>query len=316
MRTRQLLERITANWPAKILSIVAATLLFLFYRISTLQERYISVPLHVVSNEALVPTSPVPNSVRVTLRGKADTIFLVHEEDIDAFINLSSYKRAGVYRVPIQVSRKGASANADFSIRVAPLEVTVTLEKKVTKSVKVVPDITGFPAKGYELGQSFVSPNHVEIAGPKSRVDPIKEIHTDPINLNGKSEDFTERVGLALPDPSIQVPGNQMVEFHGAVQKVIVVKTIEPVDIVALDLEPNLKMQLSTTTGEIQVQGSQLALSDLKQGEATLDVECSQITQPGTYTLVTKPSVPRGLVVLNYAPQKVTIRVTRGGGGS
>lgn len=315
MRTRQLLERITANWPAKILSIVAATLLFLFYRISTLQERFISVPLHVLSSESFVPTSSIPDSVRVTLRGKADTIFLVHEEDVDAFINLRGYRNAGVYRVPVKITRKGATANADFEIRVDPLEVTVTLEKKVTKMVQIVPDIHGFPAKGYELGHSFLSPDAVEIAGPASRVGPLTTIQTAPIDLDGKSSDFTEQVGLALPGPSITVSGNQTVEFHGIIQKIIVVKTIEPVDIVALDLASRLRMQLDTTTGEIQVQGSQLDLANLKQGDATLNVECSQITKPGVYTLPTTPSVPRGLVVLSYAPERVTLTVTRGGSG-
>ncbi len=315
MRTRQLFERITENWPAKILSIVAATLLFLFYRISTLQERFINVPLHVVTSTQFVPTSSIPDSVRVTLRGKADTIFLVHQEDIDAFIDLSVYQNAGVYRVPVKVNRKGATANADFEIKVSPLELTVTLEKKVTKTVKVSANITGFPAKGYELGQYFLSPQSVQIVGPESRVKGIDSLRTDPVDLNGKSQDFTERVGVAVPDPSIKVAGNEMVQFHGTIHKVIVVKTIEPVDIVALDLDPSLKMQLSSTTGSIQVQGSQLDLENLRQGDATLDVECSTITKPGVYTLKTKPSVPRGLVVLNYTPETVTLTVTKGNSG-
>ncbi len=315
MKTRQLFERITANWPAKILSIVAAILLFLFYRISTLQERFISVPLHVVTNEAFVPTTTIPDSVRVTLRGKADTIFLVHEEDINSYVDLSVYKNAGVYRVPVKITRKGATANADVEIKVDPLELTVTLQKKVTKMVKVTANIRGFPAKGYELGQYFLSPDQVQIVGPQSRVDPIESLKTDVVDLNGKSQDFTQRVGLSLPDPTVKVAGNEMVEFHGVIQKVIVVKTIAPVDIVALDLEPSLHMQLDSTSGQIQVQGSQLDLENLRQGDATLDVECSGITRPGVYTLETRPSVPRGLVVLSYAPEKVTLTVTRGGPG-
>ena len=315
MRTRQFLERITDNWPAKILSIVAAILLFLFYRISTLQERFINVPLHVITNESLVPTTSIPDSVRVTIRGKADTIFLVHQEDIDAFIDLSVYQHAGVYRVPVKVSRKGATASANFEIKVNPLELTVTLEKKVTRSVSVTAYIAGLPAKGYQLGQYFLTPDKVQIVGPESRVKGIDSIKTDPVDLNGKSQDFTERVGLALPDPEVKVAGNEMVQFHGVIQKVVIVKTIEPVDIVALDLDPKLKMQLSSTTGSIQVQGSQLDLENLRQGDATLDVECSKITKPGVYTLPAKPSVPRGLVVLSYSPEKVTLTITQGSGG-
>lgn len=314
MKTRQFFERITNNWPAKILSIVAATLLFLFYRISTLQERFISVPLHVVTNESLLATSPIPASVRVTLRGKADTIFIVHEEDLDAYINLAVYKNAGIYRAPIKIQRKGATANSDFETKVDPLEVTVTLEKKETKTVRVVANIEGIPAKGYELGQYFLSPDHIEIVGPQSRVSKITSVQTNPVNIDGRSNDFSERVGLSLPQPTIKVSGSDVVDVHGVIEKVIVVKTIQPVDIVALDLEPTLRMQLNTTTGRIQVQGSQLDLENVRQGDATLDVECSKITKPGVYTLPVKPSVPRGLVVLSYRPEKVTLTVTKGGG--
>jgi YbbR domain-containing protein len=306
---------LTNNWPAKVLSIVAAALLFLFYRISTLQERFISVPLQVVTNEAFVPTSRIPDSVRVTLRGKANTIFLVHQEDIGAFIDLSLYKNAGVYRVPVKVSRKGATANTDFEIKVDPLELTVTLEKKMTKTVSVTGNIRGFPAKGYELAQYFLSPDHVQIVGPKSRVKGVDSLKTDPIDLNGKAQDFTERVGVAVSDPTVKVLGNEMVQFHGIIRKVIVVRTIEPIDIVALDLDPNLRMQLSATTGSIQLQGSQLALENLRQGDATLDVECSQIKGPGVYTLPTRPSVPVGFVVLSYTPERVTLTISKGNSG-
>ncbi|HUX22930.1 MAG TPA: CdaR family protein, partial [Spirochaetia bacterium] len=152
----------------------------------------------------------------------------------------------------------------------------------------------------------------VQIVGPQSRVSGIISLKTDPVDLSGKSQDFTERVGLIVPDPTVKVSGNELVQFHGVIHNVVVVKTIEPVDIVALDLDPTLRMQLSSTTGSIQVQGNQLDLENLHQGDATLDIECSKITKPGTYTLQTKPSVPRGLVVLSYTPETVTLTVTKG----
>ena len=58
MNPRQLLERIAHNWPVKVLSVALAVLLFLFYRISSLEERFFSVPLDLRINENLVPAGP------------------------------------------------------------------------------------------------------------------------------------------------------------------------------------------------------------------------------------------------------------------
>jgi YbbR domain-containing protein len=312
LKNKRLVERLTNNWPAKILSIVAAILLFLFYRISTLQDRYLSVPLHVITNDAFVPSTPIPQTVRITLRGKADAVFLVHEEDIDAYVDFSGYRAAGIYRAPIKVARKGSTAGSDIEIKVDPLELTVTMEKKGQKSVDVYPNIKGFPAKGYELGQYFLTPKQVEVVGPESKVSEISTITTDTIDLTGKTSDFTEKVGLAIGDPVVHVLGNEQVEFHGVIQKIIIIKTIEPVDVVALDLQPSFTMASDYKTGQIELQGGQLDLESLKPGDVTLDVECSQIHSPGVYTLPVKPSVPLGITVLNFTPERVTLTITRG----
>lgn len=314
LKNRRLVEKVTNNWPAKILSVVAAILLFLFYRISTLQERYLSVPLHVLTNDALVPANPLPDTVGITLRGKADSIFLVHEQDVNAYVDLSNYRVPGIYRAPIKITRKGGSVASDIEIKVNPLEVTVNLQKKGTRTVEVYPNIKGFPAKGYELGQFFLTPNQVEISGPASKVDEITTLTTNPVDLSGKTADFTQTVGLSINDPVISVLGNDAVQFHGVIQKIIIIKTVAPVDVVAIDLSPSFTMTTTNRTGQVQLQGGEVDLENLKPGDVTLNVECSQIRQPGVYTLPVKPSVPAGLTVLSYAPQRVTLTITRGGG--
>lgn len=314
LKSRRLVERITNNWPAKILSVVAAILLFLFYRISTLQERYLSVPLHVLTNDALVPANPLPDVVGVTLRGKADSIFLVHEQDINAYVDLSNYRLPGVYRAPIKIDRKGSSVASDIEIKVNPLEVTVTLAQKATKTVEVYPNIRGFPATGYELGQFFLTPNQVEISGPARKVNDITTLTTDPVDLSGKTADFTQTVGLSINDPVISVVGNNAVQFHGVIQKIIIIKTIAPVDVVAVNLNPAFTMTTTDKTGQVQLQGGEVDLENLKPGAVTLNVECSQIKSPGVYSLPVKPSVPPGLTVLSYTPQHVTLTISRAGG--
>ena len=62
MKGRNLLAMLVNNWPAKILSVVAAIILFLSYRIGTLEERYFTVPLQIRVNESYMPSSPYPRT--------------------------------------------------------------------------------------------------------------------------------------------------------------------------------------------------------------------------------------------------------------
>ena len=45
MNTRKFVDGILSDWPAKIISLAAAALLFLFYRVNTMDERFFSEPL-------------------------------------------------------------------------------------------------------------------------------------------------------------------------------------------------------------------------------------------------------------------------------
>ncbi len=315
MKSSRLVERVTNNWPAKILSVAAAVLLFFFYRISTLEQRYVTVPLDVVANGYFAPTAPLPATVRVTLRGKADTIFGIRESDIEAYVDLTTYRGAGIYRVPVQIRKKGSALNADVEFRVDPIDVGVTLERAVQKSVQVLADIKGFPARGYQLGQYLLTPDRVTVEGPQSRVDAVADVSTDPVDLAGRTADFTSRVDLNVSDPTIRIIGNDSVEFHGVIQPIIIIKTIEPVDIIPMDLAPDLRLRADVTTGSIRIQGDQLAVEKIKPGDITLTVDCAQIRGPGAHILPTRPSVPSGITVLGYSPQSVTINITRGGFG-
>lgn len=315
MKSSRLVERITNNWPAKILSVAAAVLLFFFYRISTLEQRYITVPLDVVANGYYIPSAPLPATVRVTLRGKADTIFGIRESDIEAYVDLTTYHGEGVYRVPIQIHKKGSALNVDVEMRVDPIDVAVKLERAVQKTVQVFANIKGFPARGYQLGQYLLTPDQVVVEGPQSRVDAVADVSTDPIDLTGKSADFTARVELDVTDPTIRIIGNESVEFHGMVQPIVIIKTIEPIDIVPMDLAPDLRLRADVTTGSIRVQGNQLAVERIKPGDITLSIDCAQIRGPGVHVLPTKPTVPPGITVLGFSPQTVTLTITRGGFG-
>jgi len=308
LRSKSFLEQIISDWPAKILSVAAAILMFLFYRMSTMEERFFRVPLELNVNQEYTPAENYPRSVRVTLRGSKNDIHLVMEEDIQAYLDLTPIKSEGVYRVPVEIRKVRTALQIEpLEIKVEPLEVTLKIERKVTKTLEVVPTLKGLPFHGYELVQYFINPPAIKAEGPEGLISEIQKIYTEEIDLSEKRESFTQRVSLKRENDLTVFPGGGVVEFRGIIQEAVILKTFDPVDIITIDLAPDLRIDHSLPTGTIKCQGTQILLEKLKPEQFRLVVDCSEINTAGTYTLKTRPDVPTGIFVLQFEPQEVEI---------
>lgn len=317
MKSKSFFGRIFENWAARILSIAAAVVLFLFHNINTLEERFFSVPLEVVLDESVLPSSEYPHMVRISLRGEEESIFPILEEDVVAFVDLSEHNGEGVFKAPVQIRKKGTAVGVDpLEIRVEPLEVTIALEEKAYRSVEVIPGITGYPAPGYEIAQFFMSPTTVEIEGPRSAVESVDEIRTEEIDLSGRKEDFSIRVRLQKQNALLNFPGGDVVEFRALIDESVVIKTFEPIEIIAIDLDPGFVVEGGMPSGLIGVQGSQLTLEAIKPSDVTLSADCSEVTSPGSYSIPVRPDIPPGLLIVKYSPIRIDINVIEPGARS
>lgn len=310
MNSREFFARLLDNWPIKVLSIAAAILLFLFHRMGMLEERFFSVPLEVQVNEQLIPAETYPQTVRVTLRGRSEEINLALEEDIAAYADFTEHSTEGTYTAPIQIRKGGSISRIEpLELRVEPEKLSLQLERKLSKSVEVEPSIIGYPAQGYELTQYFVSPSNVEVEGVESVVRTLEKVETENIDLSGKREDLSIRVRLKKPSPFVRYPGGNTVEFSGIIQEKTVLRSVEDVDLIALDLRDGLAVQRLPQDNRIRIQGTQSTLEQYDNQDYRLTFDCSVIEEPGSYTLKVSPDVPQGVLVLSYQPTEVTVSI-------
>ena len=310
MKSRDLFDYISNNWPAKVLSIAAAIVLFLFYRNSGLEKRFFNVPLSVIVNENYIPSGSYPRSSRIILRGNAEDIYLINENDIEVYADLSSHMNEGSFRAPVQFRKKGNALYIDpLEITVEPLEVTISLERKISKSVEVSPVTDGFERKGYELVQYLITPTSVEVEGPKSDVEGILEVYTREIDLSDRFEDFTIMVRLDNDNPDITFPGGDVIEYHGIITEAMVVKTFTPVDVITLDLPESLTLEEMPDQGFIKIQTTHLLLEEMSINDFRLILDCSFITEPGEYSISAEPDVPSGVIILQYDPINIILKV-------
>ena len=308
MKRRRFMEAVLSDWPAKIISLAVAALLFLFYRVNTMDERFFSVPLQVDPPPGLAIGKPYPKSARVTLRGREEAIFSVIEEDIAVYADFGRFQSEGQYRVPIRVARQGSSLNIEpLDIRVEPAEISITLEQRIEKTVPLEPVIRGSPPAGYDLVQYTIVPDSVQISGPRSIVNATEKIELEEVDLEGRTGDFTEQVMIVEENALLDYSRERAVVFRGIVREAVIIKTFENVDIISIDLSPDLRLAQPLPKGSIRIQGNQRSIESLPPEKLRLVIDCGEIEKPGPETLFPKPDIPPEFVVLKFEPQKLEL---------
>jgi hypothetical protein len=314
MTGRRFLRVILADLPVKVICVSAAVILLLFHRVTTLTERFFSVPLDVSTPSGLAVASAYPRTVRITLRGAEESIYPVLEEDVEAAVSLDTHHSAGAYRAEVKVSRKGTALNIEpLEIRVDPSEITFTLEPLTEKRVDIVPDLRGSPAYGYELVQSAVSPQTIVIRGARSRVQGVSAVPTEEIDLTGRTGSFASKVKLLLPNTLVHVAGDATADFRATIQEATVTRDFTGVDIQPVDLSAHFAPRVPLAPGTVQVQGTQLLVDGVRPEQVRLLLDCSIVKRAGQYVLHPRPETVTGVTVLDWSPREITVEfVTTG----
>jgi YbbR domain-containing protein len=122
LKIKLLFERLVSHWPAKVLSLTAAVLLFVFNRASNLVEQDFELPLEVVVPEMLAVAAPFQQRVSITVRSEdEEAISDISSGDFRAYVDLTDFRSEGAYRVPVRYTRTGFALNsAAFVDRVEP----------------------------------------------------------------------------------------------------------------------------------------------------------------------------------------------------
>ena len=287
MNVRKLLSRAVEHWPAKVLSIGLAIMLFVFHQMSTLEERFFSVPLTVHRDGPLVPSSPYPRMIRVNLRGEANNIFSVMESDIEVYIDMNRLETPGVYTIPVQWRKRDAMQGMEtVQITVDPMEITISVDQLLNRTVPVTASLRGQIDSGYTMTSHSLNPAQVIIEGPAALVSGVSEIFTEVIDLGGRRNNFAVTAAILNPDPLMIIRGSGTSEFRGNVTQVIPVRTIAQVPIAVTGLAPGLAGELQNPAAGIRLEGgTQAALDMFTPPPAFLSVDASEIHEPGTHTL-------------------------------
>lgn len=206
-------KKITDNLSLKIMSVAVAVVVWL---IVVNIDNPVGTNYYTITNVELINKEYVESSdtigkmcmpeenqdtVRVAITADKKTRDKIRVSDISAVADLQQAVSLDTnpVMVPITVTCS-VSGIGPGDIKVIPQNLSVNLDEKETQEfvVNVIRGDTK-PGKDYEVGSLTANPEKVRITGPKSLVNKIDKVNA-AIELNGKTQDFTQEVTLSIID--------------------------------------------------------------------------------------------------------------------
>jgi YbbR domain-containing protein len=289
-----------------------AIFLFMFHNINLLKIKSISSKLQIETANNLIITNIIPESVNLKLRGNENDIAGISGSEIITFIDLSAYKEPGTYHVPVQIIKSGTALNVDpLEISVEPADISINLDKLAVKSVPVFPDISGKLASGYYIISEKIEPSEIQIEGPEAGINAISEIKTETFDISDRYNDFSLQIELVQPGPSFTFRGNPIVQYSAVVKETSIQKDFSDIYISAVNLNEAFTAKITPETGGITLRGAYAELNAFVPDNGALIVDCSSISEEGTFELNVTPEIGQPLTLYSYQPEKVTVEITK-----
>ena len=213
MWLRDLLFR---NFWVKLLSLFLAMVLWYMAVGRERAEIGLNIPLELVNfPPRTVIANQIPDAINVRIRGSVAQTRQVSDRNLRFSLDLGGAK-IGPNSFNIQPDALGLPRGLEIT-RLAPAEITVALERVVTKKINLLPVIKGEPAAGYIIEDITLEPREVEVQGPESVLKPLEIIWTAPVdvtNLTKPGDAGNEsRPAGPVPEPG-EIPDRQG-DFEG-----------------------------------------------------------------------------------------------------
>ena len=196
---------------------------------------------------------------------------------------------------------------------ITPGSVVVQLEPLLTKTVRVRPRILGQPQDSYRLGEFIVRPETIEVSGPKSSVDSLEFIITEPIDVAGQTETMKQSVRLTVEDPHLMYDLSTRIRVEVPIQTVEASRTIQGIAVVVLNTHYITEVQ--PTQVSIVVRGPKESVDKLvpESIHAAIDMKVESALPAGT-TYSKQPSIknlPPDLVLESFHPNDILVKMRK-----
>ncbi|MCK5804769.1 MAG: hypothetical protein KAI66_18170 [Lentisphaeria bacterium] len=283
---RHLLLFVTSDLPRKLAALFFALLIWGAVKLSLREPKQLrGIPVTPVFEASQFIIEENKELITVHVSGSAERLAKLRAEDITIKGRIPEKVPDGVYFVIVSITHKDVVMPTGIKLKdFTPKEVSIRLDKRVTKrGVPVRVRFEGKLPEGFTLQEPEVAPGAIDIRGPHKIVKDIREVFTDPVQLDeGTRRDYDINVGL-VHISDVQMVNDVRVTVKVAEHSTEKILTQRGIHVLAQPDSP-LALVEKLPTVSITVRGTQSDLDDLDARLVRAFIDIASITNPGRYT--------------------------------
>lgn len=297
---------------------VAVVLALLYWAFTVSEEQstrdFVVVPQFVNLPENLtLAEEGSPRALTVTVQGAPEMVRRLREGDVEVKVDVGRMK-AGPQVVEVGQESVRLPSSVEL-VRVVPPVVHFVLDQRVTASLPLKPVFVGQPVAGRQVLGWKVDPPAVKVSGPSALLSKMKGLPTQPVSVEGRSQDFQVPVVPVPTDPEVLVaePGPMtLTVFLGEKREE---RTVGPV-VVRVAAEGRV-LEVEPPSVKVVVEGPQSLVASLVPGDFRAEVTAPPLRSTGAEVQIrpavtlTDSSLAEKVSITGVIPRYVTVRVAR-----
>lgn len=165
------------------------------------ERTFHNVPIELLGREADFLLEGIPTQATVTLFAPRSLLnrYANQTDLLHISLNVANLT-SGSHTLPLNVT---FDLQPTRLVQVQPAQVTFRLERQITRTMPILLQISGKPARGYVAGQSTVNNSAVTVTGPESMVNRVATI-VATLDITNADQNLSREVALQALDAEKQ----------------------------------------------------------------------------------------------------------------
>ncbi|MBI4115471.1 MAG: hypothetical protein HY447_02735 [Candidatus Omnitrophica bacterium] len=302
---------LTENWAAKLVSLVLAVGLWYYAVGEEGIEVSRTIPVEIkVENEKMSIVGKPTRVVLAVLQAPRSLLANLASEELKAEHIIKKVETPGDYSFRLEPREIRLPSEKIRVVRIEPDVIQVKIDEMIVQKLEIEPVFLGEPAFGYRLDASKVQldPRSVLAEGPKSQIEKLGKIKTQPIDVVGRTRSFRKTVRIA-EEPGLKVVSESLVDVYVPITEAIAEKTFENIPVKILGTAGSFsRISVETAQLSLILRGSSKDLEVLDPKDILAYVEIAGLEE-GTHEVPIRVILPPGVFLKENLPSaKISIQ--------
>lgn len=199
-----MLDRLLADWPLKLLSLVIAFTLWASITGEDQAVRDLDLPLAIQLGPEQIMANTPPKTVSVRLQGPRTVIRNIEPLELSVRLDL---REGPTGETDVQLSERqlrGLPRRVDVQF-FDPDRISLVVARRMRRELPVTPDLVGKPPTGFRVYEARVRPGKLTVEGPEGAVTSLTQLRTNPLQLEHRTRPFSESVSIVPDRPDVRI---------------------------------------------------------------------------------------------------------------